>query len=93
MQKFVITSDNRLKYGDVNMHYQLLDAGESCIGGGMYEFDRLRNAMMLYGKSYDFGRPKWSWVDTLYVPESLRGLELYYEDLPVSHFVSEICYY
>lgn len=86
MQKFIVTSDGRFKYGDVSMHRDLLSPGEQCIGGGMYEFDHVHNALLLSGKSYDFGRVKWGYLDSLSMPAALRGLDIFYEDLPISAF-------
>ena len=88
MQKFIVTAEGRLKFGNVTMHRDLLDRGEECIGGGVYEFDYVANRMLLSGKSYDFGRVKWSWIDVLLVPPQLSGLEIMYEDLPVTNFVN-----
>lgn len=88
MQKFIVTSDGRLKFGDVNMHKQLLAPGESCIGGGVYEFDYIGRRMLLSGKSYDFGRVQWGLVDTLLLPEILRGLDILYEDIPLAEFAT-----
>ena len=88
MQKFIVTSDGRFKFGDVNMHKDLLSPGEGCIGGGMYEFDYASGSMLLSGRSYDFGRVNWSWLDTLSLPVALSGLTILYEDLPLSHFVN-----
>lgn len=70
------------------MHKQLLAPGEACIGGGMYEWDHVRNRLLLSGKSYDFGRVKWSLIDTLQLPESLRGMDILYEDIPLSDFAA-----
>ncbi len=88
MNKFIVTSDGRFRFGDVNLHKDLLLPGEDCIGGGMYEFDTISSRMLLWGKSYDFGRVKWTWINTLILPSSLRGLRLEYEDLPLSDFTS-----
>lgn len=88
MQKFIVTSDGKLKFGDVHLHKQLLAPGESCIGGGVYEWDYVGNRMLLSGKSYDFGRVQWSLVDTLELPDSVRGMEILYEDIPLSQFAT-----
>lgn len=88
MQKFIVTSGGLLKFGDVTMHKDLLSPGEECIGGGMYEFDHAGGRMFLWGKSYDFGRVKWSWIDELRIPASLSGLRLLYEDMPLGDFVN-----
>lgn len=87
MQKFIVTQYNRLRYGDVNLHKELLKSGEHCIGGGFYEIDPVAMRFNMYGRSYDFGRVKWDFVDTLILPETLRGLSPYYEDVPLGDFV------
>lgn len=74
--------------GNVTMHKDLLSAGETCIGGGMYQWDYTANRLLLEGKSYDYGRVKWSWIDRLILPSSLDGVSIYYEDLPLSDFVT-----
>lgn len=87
MNKFIVTSEGKFRFGDVNMHKDLLLPGEDCIGGGMYEFDYAGERMLLWGKSYDFGRVKWSFVDTLIIPENLQGLRIEYEDMLLSDLV------
>jgi len=87
VQKFIVTSQGRFKFGDVNMHKELLEPGEECIGGGMYEYDHVGQRLLLYGKSYDYGRVKWSYIDTLIMPGQLRGLDVEYEELPLQHFL------
>lgn len=87
MRKFIVTSEGKFKFGDVNMHKDLLSSGEICIGGGMYDFDYVHGKMLLYGKSYDFGRVKWTYVQSLLLPSSLRGLSIFYEDIPLEDFV------
>lgn len=86
MQKFIVTGEGKLKFGNVTMHKDLLCWGETCIGGGVYEFDYVGNRMLLSGKSYDFGRVKWSMVDELKLPSGLRGLSIYYEGIPIEEF-------
>lgn len=76
--KFILTNTNRLKLGRVNMHKDLLEAGESCMGGGFYEFDYINGRLLLSGKSYDFGRPLWHCFDTIIVPEAYEGLRIIY---------------
>ncbi len=90
MQKFIVTSEGRFKFGDVIMHKDLLDAGETCIGGGEYEFDHIGGRMLLSGKSYDFGRVKWSLIDKLKIPSGLCGLSIFYEDIPIEEFAETI---
>ena len=35
-QKFIITAAGYLRLGEVNMHKDLLQAGDVCLGGGLY---------------------------------------------------------
>lgn len=88
MQKFIVTADGRLKFGDVALHKHLLASDERCVGGGLYEFEWIGMTMLLSGRSYDFGRVKWDCIDMLIVPASLRGVKILYEGLPIESFVS-----
>lgn len=71
-QKFIITQDGVLRFGRVYLHRDLLEFGEQCeYGGGLWKLDEERNAVLLYGRSFDFGRPffnqvrhiDWSGID------------------------------
>ena len=64
----------------VNMHKDLLKPGESCRGGGFYEFDYAGSRIILSRRSYDFGRPRWYHFDELLVPKVYEGLRLIYRD-------------
>ena len=79
MQKFIITSEGVLKYGNVRMHKDLLTANDICMGGGFYEFDYVNCRLLLSGRSFDYGRPRWGYVDVLKVPGAFRGLDIFYE--------------
>ncbi|MCD8293160.1 MAG: hypothetical protein LUC23_05300 [Prevotellaceae bacterium] len=86
--KFILTNRGYLRLGMVRMHKDLLRAGEACYGGGFYEFDYVGNQLILSGSSFDFGPPKWSWIDRLKVPAAYKGLAIVYvagqEDYVVS---------
>lgn len=57
-RKFIITSDGVLRFGVVYQHRDLLEWGESCLyGGGLWEYDGQRGAIMLFGRSFAFGAP------------------------------------
>lgn len=57
-QKFIINQDGRLKFGHVYLHRDLLEWDESApYGGGLWKIDHSRSAIILYGRSFDFGRP------------------------------------
>lgn len=88
--KFIITADGILRLGMVNMHKDLLLPGDECIGGGYYQFDYVSNRLILDRKSYDYGKPKWHWLDVLRVPSVYRDLQIVYiyddgEELDISH--------
>lgn len=71
-QKFIITADGELRFGCVYLHRDLLNSNEQCeYGGGFWKKDEQRNAILLYGRSFDFGQPlfnhvrkiNWSGID------------------------------
>ena len=68
LPKFIITMDGHFRLGMVNQHRDLLKPGDQCIGGGYYHFDYTSNRIVLDRSSYDFGKPKWHWLDCLKVP-------------------------
>ncbi|MCQ2126168.1 MAG: hypothetical protein MJZ06_01840 [Bacteroidaceae bacterium] len=60
-RKFVITTDGTLKFGQVSLHRNLLEFGEEdCNGGGLWDFDKNNGAVILFGRSFDFGAPDFS---------------------------------
>lgn len=84
LPKFIITMDGYLRLGMVNMHEDLLQPGDQCIGGGYYYFDYASNRILLDRESYDFGRPKWHYLEVVKIPSAYRGMCItYYDD--VSH--------
>lgn len=57
-QKFIINQDGLLRFGVVYQHRELLGRGDSCpFGGGLWEYDEARGALLLYGRSFAFGPP------------------------------------
>ena len=78
--KFVITSGGHLRLGRVALHRDLLMPHEGCLGGGFYEFDYASNQLILSGKSFDYGTPRWGKVDVLHVPEAYKGIPIVYRD-------------
>lgn len=65
-QKFIINQDGILKFGRVYMHRDLLEVGERCVyGGGLWKVDNQRNAILLYGRSFDFGAPDFEYVTNI----------------------------
>jgi hypothetical protein len=78
-QKFIITNDGHLRLGRVNMHKDLLKAGDVCIGGGYYEIDYTQNRLILSRESYDFGRPRWDLLHgRLKMPKAYEGMGISY---------------
>lgn len=61
--KFIITQDGVLKFGHVYLHKDLLTSDELCsYGGGLWKIDEGRGAILLYGRSFDFGPPDFNHV-------------------------------
>lgn len=64
--KFIITQDGVLKFGHVYLHKDLLASGELCTyGGGLWKIDESRGAILLYGRSFDFGTPDFDHVQRI----------------------------
>ena len=62
-QKFIINQDGVLKFGHVYLHKELLSYDEQCpYGGGLWKIDEERRAILLYGRSFDFGIPDFTRV-------------------------------
>ena len=78
--KFIITSGAHLRLGMVTLHRDLLMPHETCLGGGFYEFDYAGNILILSGKSFDYGPPRWSKIEVLLVPEAYQGVPIVYRD-------------
>lgn len=79
LPKFIITTSSHLRLGMVNQHKDLLQPGDSCLGGGYYRFDYTSNCIILDRSSYDFGKPKWHLLDVLKVPSVYKGMRLVYQ--------------
>lgn len=81
-QKFVVTLEGRLRLGDVRLHKNLLLPGDTCIGGGFWEVDRVGCRLLLDRESFDYGPPRWNYLvlegRTLRVPAEYRGLQIVY---------------
>jgi hypothetical protein len=91
LPKFIITMNGIFRLGMVSQQKDLLNPGDQCIGGGYYTFDFISNRIILDRESYDFGRPKWHFLEVLKLPSTYRGMCVIYkyydgfhEDLNVS---------
>lgn len=91
LPKFILTMDGYLRIGMVHLHSELMQPGDSCIGGGFFDVDYISNRLILYRYSHDYGVPRWHLVDTLFVPADYRGYRIvyvyddgYHEDFKVS---------
>lgn len=61
--KFIITDEGVLRFGHVYLHRDLLQPGEDAsYGGGLWKCDEARGAILLYGRSFDFGRPDFNHI-------------------------------
>lgn len=65
-QKFIINQHGQLRFGNVFLHRDLLRKDERCTyGGGLWKVDESRGAIMLYGRSFDFGTPDFDFVKSV----------------------------
>ena len=78
--KFIITNRGVLRMDIVYLHRDLLMEHEDCLGGGFYEYDYVENRLILSGKSFDYGYPRWGRIDVLKVPEAFKGVPIIYRD-------------
>lgn len=63
MNKFIITEDGTLEFGDVRLHRDLIPEGDNtCHGGGFWTIDNQRGIILLYGRSFDFGAPEFPFL-------------------------------
>ena len=61
MNKFIISEDGTLLFGDVRLHRDLIPSGDdTCHGGGFWLIDDHNGRIELYGRSFDFGAPDFS---------------------------------
>lgn len=82
MQKFIITLNGTLEFGDVKLHRELIPAGEeSCYGGGFWTIDNQRGMLLLYGRSFDFGEPEFSHLRRINrsMPPASLGFPIFYK--------------
>lgn len=64
--KFIITLDGEIRFGNVFLHRELLPEGHTtCYGGGLWKIDNGRGCVILYGRSFDFGPPDFEFVRTI----------------------------
>lgn len=77
--KFIITNRGYLRLGMVHLHKDLLQGNEQCYGGGFYEFDYITNRLLLHGRSYDYGVPRWDWISVLRVPLAYKNFKIVYQ--------------
>lgn len=82
MQKFIITENGTMVFGDVRLHRDLIPYGDTtCHGGGFWRIDNQRGCIILFGRSFDFGSPEFNClrrIDTTTLPGSL-GYPMFYE--------------
>lgn len=61
--KFIITMDGTIVFGNVHLHKDLLPYGHNmCHGGGLWKIDNQRGMILLYGRSFDFGAPEFEYA-------------------------------
>ena len=69
-----------MRLGEVTLHRELLMPQDNCLGGGFYEYDYASKVLILSGKSFDYGAPRWHSIKVLLIPEAYRGVPIIYRD-------------
>ena len=80
--KFIITLDGELRFGNVYLHRELLPKGHStCHGGGLWKIDHQNGRIILFGRSFDFGLPEFEFVTRISQaePPGSLGYPIYYQ--------------
>lgn len=80
--KFIITLDGVLKFGNVYLHRELLPEGHTtCHGGGLWKIDNQSGRIILYGRSFDFGLPDFDCVKRISKAEhpASLGYPIFYQ--------------
>lgn len=80
MNKFILAKNSEdrivLRYANVDLHYRLVyeKSDKAIYGGGMFDFSQDGMTMVLYGKSTDYGVPRFDEIkDKIHIDEDLAG--------------------
>jgi len=84
MNKFILVKDKKegfiLRYANTDFHKNMVCNGEEVFGGGMFDFNDNDTVMTLYGKSDDFGVPRWLDIKEtgkkIHADEDLDGISI-----------------
>lgn len=77
MNKFILAKDSEdrivLRYANVDFHNRMVYKNDKAIyGGGMFDFTEDGMTMLLYGKSTDYGDPRFDEIkDKIHIDEDL----------------------
>ena len=80
--KFIITQNGVLVFGNVFLHRDLLPKSDTtCYGGGLWRVDNQRGCILLYGRSFDFGEPEFSHLRRINrsMPPASLGFPIFYK--------------
>ena len=80
MNKFILAKNSEgrivLRYANVDLHYRLVyeKSDKAIYGGGMFDFSEDGMTMLLYGRSTDYGVPRFDEIkDKIHIDEDLAG--------------------
>ena len=71
--KYILTSAGAVRLGYVALHRELIEPGDYCIGGGLYEIDYAERQLVFYGESMDYGAPRWIRAREVVLPRDYEG--------------------
>lgn len=61
----------------VENHCDMLDKGETCLGGGLFKVNKERKQVVMWDKSFDFGYPKFA-ERNVCLDDDYEGYDFYY---------------
>lgn len=79
MNKFILAKDSEdkfvLRYANVDFHNRMVyNSDKTIYGGGMFDFSEDGMTMILYGRSTDYGDPRFDEIkDKIHIDEDLVG--------------------
>lgn len=87
MNKFILAKNSVgrtvLRYANVDFHKMMVNTNDKAVyGGGMFDFSEDGMTMFLYGRSSDYGDPRFDEIkDKIHIDEDLAGCTIKFVDV------------
>lgn len=81
MNKYILVKDDNdhyiMRFANIDFHSQMVEKNDKVFGGGMFTLNRDLNEMILWGRSSDFGEPRFSEItDKIHTDYDLDGWKI-----------------